>query len=108
MADLLISLGGRCSIGPSSAIPERPMKFVGCVQAWLGTILSGLIFSAVIGGSTEDAAAQPYPSRPVTMIVPFAAGGTTDVIGRIIADRMRVSLGQPIIVENVASASGLL
>jgi tripartite-type tricarboxylate transporter receptor subunit TctC len=42
------------------------------------------------------------------MIVPFAAGGPSDVIGRIIADRMRVALGQPIIVENVASASGLL
>src|SRR5439155_12094958 len=55
-----------------------------------------------------EGAAETYPSRPVTMIVPFAAGGPSDVIGRLIADRMRVSLGQPIIVENVASASGMV
>src|SRR5258708_510444 len=97
--------GGRCSIRHSSAIPEHPMKLAHCVGNW--TVLCGLIFAIIAGGSAEDAAAQPYPSRPVTMIVPFAAGGTTDVIGRIIADRMRVSLGQPIIVENVSSASGL-
>jgi tripartite-type tricarboxylate transporter receptor subunit TctC len=84
------------------------MKLFDCGRNWRGTILGGLIFIAVIGGSAGYGAAQTYPTRPVTMIVPFAAGGTTDVIGRIIADRMRKSLGQPIIVENVPSASGLL
>jgi hypothetical protein len=44
--------------------------------------------------------AQSYPSRPITMIVPFAAGGTNDVAARILAERMRQSLGQPIIIEN--------
>jgi tripartite-type tricarboxylate transporter receptor subunit TctC len=39
--------------------------------------------------------AQTYPSRPITIISPFATGGTTDLIGRIIAERMRASLGQP-------------
>jgi tripartite-type tricarboxylate transporter receptor subunit TctC len=52
------------------------------------------------------AMAQSYPSRPVTMIVPFPAGGATDVIGRIMAERMRGSLGQPIIIENIGGADG--
>ena len=50
--------------------------------------------------------AQSYPSRPITMVVPFAAGGPTDVIGRIVAARMRTSLGQPVIVENITGAAG--
>ncbi len=54
------------------------------------------------------ASAQAYPSRPITIIEPFAAGGPIDTIGRIMAERMRVSLGQPVIVENVAGASGTL
>ena len=52
------------------------------------------------------ARAQAYPSRPITMVVPYAAGGPTDVIGRIVAEGMRASLGQPIIIENVGGASG--
>ena len=51
---------------------------------------------------------QAYPSRPITLVVPFAAGGALDVIGRILAQRMRTSLGQTIIIENVAGASGSL
>jgi tripartite-type tricarboxylate transporter receptor subunit TctC len=50
--------------------------------------------------------AQTYPSRPVTMIVPYPPGGPTDAAGRIMAERMRVSLGQPVIIENVAGANG--
>jgi tripartite-type tricarboxylate transporter receptor subunit TctC len=50
--------------------------------------------------------AQAYPSRPITIIEPFAAGGPLDTIGRIIAERMQVSLGQPVIIENVPGASG--
>jgi tripartite-type tricarboxylate transporter receptor subunit TctC len=52
------------------------------------------------------ATAQTYPIRPITMIVPFATGGPTDLISRIVAERMRKSLGQPIIVENVTGAEG--
>ena len=47
---------------------------------------------------------QAYPTRPITMVVPFPAGGPTDTVGRIVAERMRVSLGQPIIIENVTGA----
>src|SRR5688500_12338841 len=49
---------------------------------------------------------QAYPSRPITMIVPFAAGGPLDVMARILAERMRTSLGQPVIIEAVAGAAG--
>jgi tripartite-type tricarboxylate transporter receptor subunit TctC len=52
--------------------------------------------------------AQSYPSRLITIVVPFAAGGASDVIGRILAPRMRASLGQAIIIENVAGAGGSL
>lgn len=52
------------------------------------------------------ARAQTYPTRPITMIVPFAPGGPTDVIGRIVAEGMRSSLGQPVVIENVTGAAG--
>lgn len=52
------------------------------------------------------ARAQFYPSRPITMIVPFPPGGPTDVVGRLLAERMSGSLGQPIIIENIAGAEG--
>src|ERR1700681_2344889 len=47
-----------------------------------------------------------YPSRAITMIVPFAVGGPLDVVGRIMAEAMRGPLGQPVIIENVAGAGG--
>jgi tripartite-type tricarboxylate transporter receptor subunit TctC len=52
------------------------------------------------------AAAQVYPSHPITIIVPFAAGGPGDTLHRILADRMRASLGQPVIIDNVGGAAG--
>jgi tripartite-type tricarboxylate transporter receptor subunit TctC len=54
------------------------------------------------------ARAQTYPSRPITMIVPFAAGGAFDVIGRILATRMSEILGQQVIVENTTGAAGII
>lgn len=53
-----------------------------------------------------SAHAQAYPTRPITMIVPFAAGGTSDVIARVVAEEMGKSLGQNIIIENVTGAGG--
>jgi tripartite-type tricarboxylate transporter receptor subunit TctC len=50
--------------------------------------------------------AQDFPKHPITMIVPFAAGGTSDVIARAVADQMSAALGQPIVIENVAGAGG--
>jgi tripartite-type tricarboxylate transporter receptor subunit TctC len=57
-------------------------------------------------GIAASAIAQEYPSRPITVIVPFAAGGPSDTLTRILAERMRVSLGQPVIVENAGGAAG--
>ena len=64
--------------------------------------------AAALPAVSRIAEAQAYPTKPITMIVPFAAGGPTDVIGRILATRMRASLGQPVIVENVPGAAGNL
>jgi tripartite-type tricarboxylate transporter receptor subunit TctC len=54
----------------------------------------------------QSAWAQAYPARPITMIVPIAAGSSTDVLGRLLAERMGTALGQPIIIENVPGADG--
>jgi tripartite-type tricarboxylate transporter receptor subunit TctC len=54
-----------------------------------------------------QAAAQDWPTRPVTMVVPFAAGGTSDVIARLVAEGLRIELGQAVIVENVGGAGGM-
>jgi tripartite-type tricarboxylate transporter receptor subunit TctC len=62
--------------------------------------------AAALPAISRMATAQTYPSRPVTMIVPFPAGGATDVIARIMAERMREPLGQPIIIENIGGADG--
>jgi len=52
--------------------------------------------------------AQPYPTRAVTLIVPFGAGGPLDTLTRIVSERMRVSLGQPILIDNITGASGVI
>jgi tripartite-type tricarboxylate transporter receptor subunit TctC len=54
------------------------------------------------------AMAQTFPSRPITMVVPFGAGGPSDIIARILAEGMRGSLGQPVVIENLAGASGTI
>ncbi|HEY7664626.1 MAG TPA: tripartite tricarboxylate transporter substrate-binding protein [Xanthobacteraceae bacterium] len=59
---------------------------------------------AVALGGIAHAQAQDYPSRPITIIVPFPAGGPTDTLARILSERMRVSLGQPVIIETVTGA----
>jgi len=56
---------------------------------------------------TGTALAQTYPARPLTMIIPFAAGGPTDVLGRVMAQRMGEILGQQVVVENVGGAGGM-
>jgi len=59
---------------------------------------------AIVIGWVGEAHAQAYPSRPITIIVPFPAGGPSDTLARILAERMRVSLGQPVIIETVTGA----
>src|SRR5262249_23463746 len=70
------------------------------------TMLPVLLAIASSLATLSTAAGQEYPSRPITLVVPFAAGGPTDTVARIIAEPMRAALGQSIIVENVVGASG--
>ena len=62
--------------------------------------------AAALPAVSQIANAQPYPSRPITMIVPFPAGGGTDVTARIVSEHMSRTLGQSIIIENIAGAGG--
>jgi tripartite-type tricarboxylate transporter receptor subunit TctC len=66
------------------------------------------VFGAVVALllAIATALAQSFPTRPVTLVVPYPAGGPTDVVARVLAERMRVPLGQPVIVENVTGGSG--
>src|SRR5260370_24781112 len=66
----------------------------------------GLAAIASLSAIAAHAQAQAYPTRSITMIVPFAAGGPTDVISRIVTGHMAQTLGQSIIVENVVGAGG--
>jgi tripartite-type tricarboxylate transporter receptor subunit TctC len=68
--------------------------------AWLLAVVATSLFAVTA------ASAQDYPKRPITMIVPFAAGGTSDVIARTVAEQMGIALGQTIVIENVAGAGG--
>jgi tripartite-type tricarboxylate transporter receptor subunit TctC len=63
---------------------------------------------AMLLRAVSGAMAQVYPARPITLIVPFPAGGPSDVVGRILASAMRSSLGQPVVVEDISGAGGTI
>src|ERR1700734_3206930 len=63
---------------------------------------------AVFALLSASAAAQTYPDHPVTLLVPFPPGGATDAIARIIQDPLQKSLGQPIVIENIGGAGGMI
>src|SRR5436305_344462 len=69
-------------------------------------LLRSLLAALGLLAAAASASAQSYPTRPITMIVPFPAGGATDTLGRLLGERMRAALGQPIVIENVAGAAG--
>ena len=74
------------------------------LRSMLGAFAAALVHFALAG----PLAAQGYPDRPITLIVPFAAGGPSDTIGRLVADNLGRSLGQQVVVENVGGAGGTL
>lgn len=82
------------------AIPSAPWKKAPLAIGICTTVLSFTL------GST--ATAQSYPSRPITIVVPFSAGGPTDTLARIMGDRMRKALGQPVLIENTTGAGGTI
>jgi tripartite-type tricarboxylate transporter receptor subunit TctC len=71
----------------------------------LGTFSAAIVITAV--WSVDPALAQDWPNRPMTMVAPFAAGGSTDAIARIVADGLSSQLRQPVIVENIGGAGGM-
>ena len=84
----------------ASTMTKAAMRSAACSLA--------LLTFAFFGAGTRPAAAQSWPDRPVTMVVPFAPGGGTDLLGRIVAKRLGEVLGQQVIVENVGGAGGML
>jgi tripartite-type tricarboxylate transporter receptor subunit TctC len=67
--------------------------------------LLAVVFAGTLA-CVDGVTAQNYPTQPITMIVPFAAGGPVDTLARIVTERMRPLLGQPVVVENVTGAAG--
>lgn len=70
-----------------------------CYRMWI--VLAGILITC------GDASAQDWPARPITLVVPYGAGGPTDLIGRLFAEQLSERLGRQIIVENVAGAGGM-
>jgi tripartite-type tricarboxylate transporter receptor subunit TctC len=73
---------------------------------WYGRAIAQATLAAAVSLGASAAQAQTYPTRNITMVVPFAAGGPTDVIARIVTGQMAPGLGQSIIIENVVGAGG--
>src|SRR5215467_9763050 len=76
-------------------IPRGLVAVVAAVSTWAAP------------GSVGGAAAQQWPQRPVTMVIPFGAGSGIDVLGRVLAPAMAEKLGRPIVIENVGGAGGM-
>ncbi len=72
----------------------------------MGRTLTLAFAAALLAAALPCAQAQVYPTRPITVIVPFPAGGPTDSLMRVLSEPMRMSLGQPLIIENVTGATG--
>ena len=67
---------------------------------------TGMLAAALIAAAAGEAAAQVYPTRPVTIVVPFAAGGGNDIMARLLGQHMSRALGQQFVIENRGGAGG--
>ena len=70
--------------------------------------LAALIAAALLLPAVRAAQAQDYPNRPIRLVVAFTAGGTTDFVARLLSERLRSLIGQPVIVDNRPGASGAI
>src|SRR5262249_59560148 len=93
--------------GPRASGGDRCAALVAGASQLGGTQMRKILSVALVflAASIASALAQTYPSRPITIMVPFPPGGLTDVVGRLIAEGMRTALGQTIIIENVGGAT---
>jgi tripartite-type tricarboxylate transporter receptor subunit TctC len=72
----------------------------------IGWLIAPLLVCAALAG-TIPAAAQTWPSHPLTMVVPYAPGGSTDLVACLIAPGLSTALGQPVLIENMAGVGGI-
>src|SRR5262249_48060596 len=80
----------------------RPSKWMALLHA------RGAAMPAKLALAGPAGAAEPYPDHPITLIVPYAAGGSSDALARLIGERMSKSLGQQVVIDNRAGAGGRL
>jgi tripartite-type tricarboxylate transporter receptor subunit TctC len=78
------------------------------MRRWPGLLIAASIGFGMELGWSNACVAQDYPARPISMIVPFPAGGATDTVARLLGEKIRAILGQPVIIENVGGAAGSL
>src|SRR5262249_37411712 len=87
-------------------VSEDRMRRVSVLAFW--TTAAAIMSVIAADLCARPAKAEDWPTRPLTLVVPFSAGGSSDTIGRIIADGISSSLRQPVVVENVAGAGGMV
>jgi tripartite-type tricarboxylate transporter receptor subunit TctC len=90
------------------SLTQAPITFEGLKTRRLGRRSIPTLAAAMLVAATAWAAAQDYPSRPITVVVPFSAGGPSDVVARIVTEHMAKTLGQSLVIENVGGAGGTL
>src|SRR5262245_31508673 len=106
--DCLDSFGGLGCI----AMGDQSMSNSGIMPTSMtkaaGPIAASLVAACLAAASVSPAFAQAYPTRPITVVVPFPAGGPSDVVARIVAENMSKTLGQQMVIENVGGAGGTI
>lgn len=96
----------RTTLAPALPAESRGFRNATSISFLHRIVATLLIVACVIGGIRQAAAQSAYPSRSITIIVPFVAGGPTDVVARIVTQQMAATLGQHIIIENIIGSGG--
>src|SRR5215468_785009 len=103
--DMVSTRGGdETAIWRVKAISGMRANILASIILSVTTLAADVLAASVFAQGT--AAAQTYPVRPITIVVPFAAGGPTDVLARVLGEHIRADLGQPVLIENVTGAGG--